>query len=200
VTELLIDAPTLAQRLGIPIEKQTTDVLATIEGAIYDSQAKVMGELNRDSLTGRPETVQGLTADASYPLTDARAWPQAAEYFDDELAVVESRVSTLDEGLFDVDFIVGLNVSGQPHHPITRFVARDAEEQLGANARFCARTGIERIINSVSAGGQSVSYDKASARKNGDTGGVVGLESLRRFRRFALYQRPMRPFNPWPYV
>lgn len=191
---LLVDPDEVARRLGleVPLDAAT---LARVEDAISDAQADVQGFLGRP-LVAETVTLTGLWADAMWPLTDKRAWPQAREYLDDRYRVVSSVVNAVDADRFDVTFLVGLDVAGDPDlEPIRRFIRAAAVEGLRRDATF---TAAGRAVTSVSAGGQSVSYEGAAGE--GAAGGVPTLASLKRWKRRAIRQPAARPFDPWPYA
>lgn len=162
--------------------------------AIEDAQNKVQAYLNRP-LVATDRTLTGLTPDERYSLDDKRAWFQVD--FQDRYRVGSWVANANDPTLFDVTFRVGLDVASDPElAPILSFIGKDAAADLRADPAF---TAAARAVSSVSAGGQSVSYE------NAPTGGeAVGapppLSSLKSWKRHAIYQAPAPRTPPWPYA
>ena len=192
---LLVSADAVATRLRIPLPL-SEPVRADIEDAITDAQADVQGYLGR-SLEATLHTDRGLEPDTAWPLGDKRAWPQAAGHFNDRYRVVSWVANAQDPGLFDVTFAVGLDVGNDPDlAPIVRFITRSAMQALRASATFAEAA---RGVTSVSAGGQSLSYDHASTA-DGAAGSLPNIKTLSRWRRHNIGQSggPLAP--RWPYA
>ena len=68
----------------------------------------------------------GLWADDAWPLDDKRAWPQVSGRWDTRFKVVSYTPNVTDPALFDVTFLVGLDVAN---------IAAQYELAAGAEAR-----------------------------------------------------------------
>lgn len=191
---LLVTADDVATWLSIPLPLDIP-VQSRIERQIRTSQNKVQTYLGRP-LVATDRTLTGLWADERYPLEDPKAWPQARDTIEDRLRVV-SYTAEPSTGTFAVTFKVGLDVANDPElEPIIDYVLVDAAASLRRDPLF---TQVARVVSSVSAGGQSVSYEKAEAAA-GQAGGALTIDSLKRWKRLAIYQRPSAPITPWPYA
>ncbi|SEE84270.1 hypothetical protein SAMN05216483_6748 [Streptomyces sp. 2131.1] len=185
----LVTSPeAVAKELGVPLPltaEQRDDLLT----AIRKAQADVVGYL------GQPVVPQLVTRTALTPyvggtdrLEDATLWPFDV---DDLVQVSTYRVRT--DGAYDVDFLVGLD--GAAVDPIVRYVTTHAAESERLRPGGVGSQG--RRVSSVSAEGQSISYE--SAPTTGQAGALPELTSLARWKRrlFQPLARPARP--PWPY-
>lgn len=178
----------VADHLGTPLPLPV-DLREEYLGAIEEAQADVEAYLGR-RLVPQAMTLTGVVPCPGIPLTDARAWPLPPTVND---TVMVTACSPLPDGSYRVDVLVGLD--GAATKPIRRFVAAHAAEAL----RTRSPSGEGRRVSSVSADGQSVSYE-ASARP-GEPGALPVIESLRRYRRAAVYQSrrgahaPMLPYG-----
>ncbi|MFE4575726.1 hypothetical protein [Streptomyces chartreusis] len=178
----------VAKELGVPLPltaEQRDDLLT----AIRKAQADVVGYL------GQPVVPQLVTRTALTPyvgrddrLEDADSWPFNV---DDLVQVSAYRVRQ--DGTYDVDFLVGLD--GATIDPIVRYVTTHAAESERLRPGGAGSQG--RRVSSVSAEGQSISYE--SAPTTGQAGALPELASLSRWKRrlFQPLNRPARP--PWPY-
>ncbi|MGW4086970.1 hypothetical protein ACWEGS_28460 [Streptomyces sp. NPDC004822] len=185
----LVTSPeAVAKELGVPLPltaEQRDDLLT----AIRKAQADVVGYL------GQPVIPQLLTRTALTPyvgrddrLEDAGSWP-----FDVDDLVQVSAYRAREGGTYDVDFLVGLD--GASIDPIVRYVTTHAAESERLRPGGVGSQG--RRVSSVSAEGQSISYE--SAPTIGQAGALPELSSLSRWKRrlFQPLNRPARP--PWPY-
>ena len=191
----LVEVEAVAARLGLDATALTPAQLDQIEAAIEDSEARVEMYLARP-LIARTEVVTGLYPSYGYDLSDYRAWPQVAERFDDRYDVVAvAPAADGDDGRFDVTFSVGIDVAGDPEfEPILRFIRQDATAGLRADPTL---PGVARLVKTVSADGQSVTYDAPTGADA--AGAAMTLAVLNRWRRRAAYQRRSVPLTPWPY-
>ncbi|MEU0427115.1 hypothetical protein ABZ235_26515 [Streptomyces canus] len=185
----LVTSPeAVAKELGVPLPltaEQRDDLLT----AIRKAQADVVGYL------GQPVIPQLVTRTALTPiwrhqedLENPDSWPFEA----DDLVQVSAYCDRGD-GTYDVDFLVGLD--GASVDPIVRYVTTHAAESERLRPGVVASQG--RRVSSVSAEGQSISYE--SAPTTGQAGALPELSSLSRWKRrlFQPLNRPARP--PWPY-
>ncbi|MFE6639469.1 hypothetical protein ACFVFT_38100 [Streptomyces tendae] len=185
----LVTSPeAVAVKLGVPLPltpEQRDDLLT----AIRDAQSDVVGYL------GQPVTPQLITRTGLTPhwgrddrLEDADSWP-----FEVDDLVQVSSYRLRDDGTYDVDFLVGFD--GAANDPVVRYVTAHAAESERNRPGGVGSQG--RRVSSVSAEGQSISYESAPA--TGQAGALPTLDSLARWKR-RLYRplgQPVRP--PWPY-
>lgn len=184
----LVTSPeAVADSLGVPLPI-TADQRSALETAIRNAQADVVAYLNRP-VVPRALTLRAATPFYTGNLDDAESWPLPDQ--DDLVEVIAYRPHG--DGTYDVDFLVGLN--GATEETIVRYVTAHAAESERQRPGGVGSSG--RRVSSVSAEGQSISYETAPTA--GQAGALPALESLNRLRR-RLYQplnRPSRP--PWPY-
>ncbi|CAM5235664.1 hypothetical protein [Streptomyces griseomycini] len=185
----LVTSPeAVAGELGMPLPltpEQRDDLLT----AIRKAQADVVAYL------GQPVIPQLITRTALTPyqrgrqeLEDAESWPFEA----DDLVQV-SAYRDRGDGTYDVDFLVGFD--GAANDAVVRYVTTHAAEAERLRPGGVGAQG--RRVSSVSAEGQSISYE--SAPTTGQAGSLPELSSLSRWKRrlFQPLNRPARP--PWPY-
>ncbi|GHH22013.1 hypothetical protein [Streptomyces lanatus] len=185
----LVSSPeAVAKELGValPLNAEQRDDLLT---AIRKAQADVVSYL------GQPVIPQLVTRTALTPywrhhedLEDPDSWPFEA----DDLVQV-SAYRDRGDGTYDVDFLVGFD--GAANDPVVRYVTTHAAESERLRPGGVGSQG--RRVSSVSAEGQSISYE--SAPTTGQAGALPELSSLSRWKRrlFQPLNRPARP--PWPY-
>jgi len=94
------------------------------------------------------------------------------------------------DGSFDVTLRVGLD--GAAELPIQRYVAAHASEALRASGVYG-----QRRVSSVSAEGQSVSYEATPTAAA--AGALPTLESLDSYRTVPVFIRRKPAASPWPY-
>ncbi|MEU9781506.1 hypothetical protein AB0H92_11115 [Streptomyces phaeochromogenes] len=185
----LVTSPeAVAKELGVPLPltaEQRDDLLT----AIRKAQADVVGYL------GQPVIPQLVTRTALTPhwgrddrLEDAASWP-----FEGDDLVQVSAYRDRGNGTYDVDFRVGFD--GAAIDPVIRYVTTHAAESERLRPGGVGSQG--RRVSSVSAEGQSISYE--SAPTTGQAGALPELSSLSRWKRrlFQPLNRPVRP--PFPY-
>ncbi|WP_330335718.1 hypothetical protein OHS33_38720 (plasmid) [Streptomyces sp. NBC_00536] len=183
---LLVSPEQIAEEVGIPLPL-TAAQREALRVDIGKAQADVSSYLGRP-LIPRPHALRGVSPLYGYDLSDARAWP-APSY--DDITTVLSYTPTAD-GHYDVRLLVGLHAAEE--EPIVRYVVAHATEMI----RNKPGSGDgERRVTSVSAEGQSVSYD--SAPVTGQAGALPALDSLSGYRK--LLYRPIvgAPAVAWPY-
>ncbi|MFD0353017.1 hypothetical protein ACFVHW_04595 [Streptomyces sp. NPDC127110] len=183
---LLASPEQVADELGMPLPLSAAQ-REELRAVIAKAQADVSGYLGRPVIP-RPEILRSVVPLFGYHLADPRAWP-APSY--DDIATVLSYTPTT-EGRYDVRLLVGLHAAEE--EPIVRYVVAHAGE-LVRNKPGSASG--ERRVTSVSAEGQSISYDAAPA--SGQAGSLPALDSLAGYRK-RLY-RPIvgAPAVAWPY-
>ncbi|MEU5978431.1 hypothetical protein [Streptomyces sp. NPDC047315] len=185
----LVTSPeAVAKELGVPLPltaEQRDDLLT----AIRTAQADVVAYL------GQPVVPQLVTRTALTPrwgrgeqLEDVDAWPFET---DDLVQVAAYRARP--DGTYDVDFLIGLD--GAAIEPVVRYVTTHAAESERNRPGGVGAQG--RRVSSVSAEGQSISYE--SEPTAGQAGALPALDGLSRWKRrlFQPLTRPARP--PWPY-
>ena len=184
--DLVVDPAKIATKFGL--SDPTPAQLETITDAIIDCQSDVIGYLNRD-LFPVEATLAGIYPAPGWPLDHWKAWPDARVY-DDTIAVVSSVANP--DGTYDVTFKVGLD--GPNDARVARFVKAHAVQSLLNDAN----SGMgKRQITSISAEGQSVSYDKGSVAE-GAAGSLPSLKSLNAIKRRAVYRANRTPVSVWP--
>lgn len=179
----------LKLKVALPLSDEQRE---TLEVAIEDAQADVEGYLNRPLAEPRHEVAQRrYPVFGAQDLRDYRSWPGLIDLYDDRVKV-ESWTDNGD-GSYDVKVLVGLD--GAAERPIVRYVVAHAAESV----RTDPSSGMgKRRVTSVSAEGQSVSYEKGAAAE-GSAGALPTLKSLARYRRLSAFSRPSGATPPWPY-
>jgi hypothetical protein len=184
----LVTSPeAVADELAIPLPL-TPQQRHALENAILKAQADVVAYL-KCPLIPQSLTLRAVTPHWPDNLDDPASWPLPDQ--DDRVTVAAYR--PLGDGTYDVDLLVGLD--GAAEEAIVRYVTAHAAESERQRPGGVGSSG--RRISSVSAEGQSISYD--STPTTGTAGAPPALASLAGLRR-VLYQplnRPPRP--PWPY-
>ncbi|MEU1592776.1 hypothetical protein ABZ468_07920 [Streptomyces sp. NPDC005708] len=196
-TSLLLDLPlglglvtspeAVAKMLGVPLPI-TADQRGDLEAAIRNAQSDVVAYL------GRPVVPRIVSLSAATPcwtdnLEDTDAWPLPEQ---DDIVQV-SAYKDRGDGTYDAEFLVGLD--GATEQPIVRYVTAHAAESERQRPGGVGSEG--RRVSSVSAEGQSISYEQAPPA--GQAGALPTLDSLSRLRRklYAPLNRPHRA--PFPY-
>ncbi|MET9776144.1 hypothetical protein ABZ023_18120 [Streptomyces sp. NPDC006367] len=183
----LVTSPeAVADDLGVPLPLTPAqrDDLST---AIRKAQADVEGYLGQ-SLVPKIVTHTGVRPYRTTGLNDPEAWPIISDDWA-EVAAYRDR----GDGTYDVDFLIGLN--GAAEKAIVRYVTAHAAESERNRPGGTGAQG--RRASSVSAEGQSISYE--SAPTAGQAGALPTIDTLSRLKR-RLWQPvgpPPRP--PWPY-
>ncbi|MFJ4880063.1 hypothetical protein ACIP93_33315 [Streptomyces sp. NPDC088745] len=185
----LVTSPeAVAKELGVPLPitpEQRDDLLT----AIRKAQADVAAYL------GQPVVPQLVTRRALTPyrdrdedLEDAESWP-----FETDNLVRVCAYRPRESGTYDVDFLVGFD--GAANDAVVRYVTTHAAESERNRPGGVGAQG--RRVSSVSAEGQSISYE--SGPTAGQAGALPTLDSLSRWKR-RLFQPLNRPARaPWPY-
>lgn len=185
-TGLLASAEEIADKLGVSLPL-TAAQREKYRDAIAEAQKDIVGYLGRP-LVPHPESLLSVTPLYGYAFTDSRAWPVQGL---DDVASVVSYADNLD-GTYDVRLLVGLD--GAAEEPITRYVVAHATEGIRNSPETA---GGERRVTSVSAEGQSISYDSAPAA--GQAGALPTLDSLSGYRKRLYRPIAVTPATPWPY-
>ncbi len=194
----VVDVDHLARRLGLPVPVTDPEVAFTLSEAIADRQAVV------ESYLGIPVTPVEFTESGLWPLM--QGWDLANE----PVVAITSTVAELNDaslptGRFTITYTAGLDgANGVQYAPIRRWVLAHAAASVEVRRMLRAvspATG--RVIKSLSAEGQSVSYDDDLAQAGGasvtgqlaaatDGLGLPTLASLDRWRRAnrRSYSRP----------
>jgi hypothetical protein len=173
----------LANQLGI--ESPTAKQEDRIYEEILNAQADVEDYLNRSLFTYTVSRTNEWK-DYRFPPDNFRAWPWATDEYDDDIAVTASTENP--DGTWNVTLKVGFD--GANTNGVVRYVKAHVREVLRNDPDF---TAIARRISSVSAEGQSISYDKGSVAE-GAAGASATLDSLRRHRRHSAHRAQSRTF------
>lgn len=186
-TGLIASAEEVAEELGVSLplsavqrERYWTKIRA--------AQSDVSSFLGRP-LVPTPRRLLAVTPLWGYALNDPQAWP--IQHYDDVVTVL-GYVDDLD-GTFTVDLLVGLDAAAE--EPIVRYVVAHAAEAIRNDPT--APESATRRVTSVSAEGQSISYD--SAPQAGQVGALPTLDSLSGYRPRLYRAIATATANPWPY-
>ncbi|MFM9647754.1 hypothetical protein ACKI1S_16600 [Streptomyces galilaeus] len=185
----LVTSPeAVADDLGVPLPLTPAqrDALMT---AIRKAQSDVEGYLGR-SLVPRVVTRTAVTPywRPSEDLTDPEAWP-----FETDDVWRVSAYRDRGDGTYDVDLLVGLD--GAAEDPVVRYVTAHAAESERNRPGGVGAQG--RRVSSVSAEGQSISYE--SAPTAGQAGALPTIDTLSRLKRRLWQPLNIPPRPPWPY-
>ncbi|WNZ14976.1 hypothetical protein [Streptomyces sp. 11x1] len=186
-TGLIASAEEMADELGVTLPL-TAALRERYWTKIRAAQADVSSYLGRP-LVPTPRRLLDVTPLWGYALNDPQAWP--IQQFDDVVTVI-GHVDNLD-GTFTVDLLVGLDAATE--EPIVRYVVAHAAEAI-RNDPTAPESGTRRVT-SVSAEGQSISYD--SAPLAGQVGAPPLLDSLSGYRPRLYRTIATASANPWPY-
>ena len=187
--DLVVSADDVASKLGLTAITSTQR--ERIEEEIVARQTDAANYINRD-IFGVLDTATGMLPRYGFPMSDWRAWPALLDRYDDRVTVLAYRVGA-DGGSYDVDVLVGLDGRNEP--ALTRFVMQSAVEGL----RNDGSSGLgKRLVTSVSAEGQSVTYDKLTA-KSTDSGGQPDLDSLASLKRMSVFRTRASSNAEFPY-
>lgn len=183
----LVGSPeAVADALGAPLPL-TSAQRAAYEEEIRNAQADVAAHINRP-LVPSATTLCGVTPRWADALDNIDTWPV---HLNDIAEVVSYRANP--DGTYDVDLLVGLN--GAQEETVVRYVVAHAAESLRQRPDQSAGPG--RRVSSVSAEGQSISYESAPAV--GQAGALPTINSLSRLRRLVFEPLSRPPHAPWPY-
>ena len=181
----------VARKVGLDPDALTDDQETAILDAILDAQSQVQAFLNRESLFQTARSITDQYPDTTYELTDWHAWPDVLAAVDDDFTVVSSAIQA--DGWYTVSVLTGIDA--RTITPIRRWIVRTAAEQLRSDPDSAIGT---RRVSSLSAEGQSISYEKGSEAQ-GTPGNVPPLDSLARWRRPVIYRRTTVSAGAWPY-
>ncbi|WP_030372335.1 hypothetical protein [Streptomyces rimosus] len=186
-TGLLASAEQVADKLGVPLPL-TAAQREQYRNVIAEAQADVVAYLGRP-LVPEPRQLHEVYPLFGYDLDDPQAWP--VQHLDDMVTVVQHTENA--DGTYDVQLLVGLD--GAMEEPIVRYIVAHASESIRNTATTDGSSG--RRVTSVSAEGQSISYDAAPLA--GQAGALPTMESLAGYRRRLYRPIPTIPAAPWPY-
>lgn len=185
--DLIASAEQVADALNVPLPI-TAAQRERYWQKIREAQADVLAYIGRP-LIPTPQQLLSAMPMFGYSLDDPQAWP--IQRYDDVVSVV-SYVNNLD-GTYDVQLLVG--VDGSSEQPIVRYVVAHAAEALRNDP--ASDTDGSRRVSSVSAEGQSISYDTAPAP--GQPGALPTIDSLSGYKRRIYRPLTTAPTAPWPY-
>jgi hypothetical protein len=187
-TGLIASPEQLADELGVPLPLDAVQ-RETFRDSLAKAQADVAGYLKRP-LVPKPMVLRNVGLRPFYPLSDARAWPLPD--VDDSVSVAGWEQN--DDETYTVRILVGLNAAAE--EPIVRYVvAHAAERHRNSPAGEAAAGG--RRVSSVSADGQSISYEASPVA--GQAGALPTLDSLGDYRKRLWRTIATAPASPWPY-
>lgn len=172
---------------------------AKVEQRIQGAQSKVLAHLGRDRFEAQTIVTPGLWFDTRYQPTDPDAWPDAP-MFNDTARYIAHMPNADDPDLYDVTWHVGLDLgTDSTLQPIKDWILFDAAESLVGDPLF--PTAPARVT-SISAGGQSISYDKRPGAPGvaAANGAPITLEDLNRWRRINIGGPSTPTPAPWPYA
>lgn len=199
---LIIQADTVARLAGLP-RPLDADTQWRVEQAILDAQSDVTAHLGQP-ITPLVATESGLwPQSASLSLTDRRQWVLCNTPVIEILTAEPETLDPFPVGTYTVSYTYGLNVVTDPQMaPVRRWITASvlASPAVAAIYAVSDPTGSGgRLVNSLSAEGQSVSYGAvkvpaaatAGAAGSGAPGAVPLLSSLDRWRvaRRRVFQR-----------
>lgn len=197
VTGLVVSPEAVGVELGLGLPL-TAAQRSTLTTQIRASQGRVRAYLNRPLIPER-RTFTNHVPDTRYDTLTTRAWPGILEEADDRFEVLSATESS---GVWTVVALVGLDCVDADETQIVRdFITADAADR----ARTTPELGLgERVVTSVSADGQSVSYERRAQAPAGGIGGArtgapMTLQEMQRFRRRTVYTSP-RVAPRFPYV
>jgi hypothetical protein len=178
---LVVTVADVATRAGLDAADPAT--AAVVEAAIRDATA------DAEAYLGRPVTPQRITENHLAP--SPHGWPLSV----DPLIVIETVTAELDgagqpTGLYTVTYQAGLNAVLPEYGPIRRWITASAAFTHPAVRRLVGTAG--RVVQSVSAEGQSVSYAAAPDADRTPTAGVPAMATMD-FWRVAGRRAYLRP-------
>ncbi|MCD9904628.1 hypothetical protein LUR56_40150 [Streptomyces sp. MT29] len=185
----LVTSPeAVADELGVPLPLSTAqrNALMTAIGKAQDDVTAYLGRslvpqlVTRTAITPYWRSHEDLSKLESWPV-EIGDWATVSAYRD------------RGDGTYDLDLLVGLD--GSAERPIVRYVTAHAAETERNRPGGVGSQG--RRVSSVSAEGQSISYESAPAA--GQAGALPAIDSLARLKR--LLWQPLGPpaRAPWPY-
>ncbi|MFJ3793568.1 hypothetical protein [Kitasatospora sp. NPDC090091] len=186
-TGLVASPEEVAEKVGIPLPL-TVVQRETLRTAIEDAQADVETYLVRP-LVPKLAALSGVRPEPGLDLATWQAWAYCGP--DDDFTV--DGWTLRPDGTYDVQLRVGLD--GAAERPIRRFVVAHAAESIRNTP--ASGTGSGRRVSSLSAEGQSISYE--SAPSAGQAGALPVLATLDGYREPPVYVRPRAAAAPWPY-
>ncbi|MEU9925152.1 hypothetical protein AB0H51_28355 [Streptomyces griseoluteus] len=188
-TGLVASPEQLADELGVPLPLTPVQREA-FRDKLSKAQADVAGYLKRP-LVPTPKTLRGVTPMPFEPLEKARAWPVPDV---DDIVTVVSYTQDPD-GTYTVRLRIGLDAAAED--PIVSYILVHAAERIRNSPGAEATASGGRRVTSVSAEGQSISYETAPAA--GQAGALPTLDSLGDYRKRLWRTLPTATAAPWPY-
>ncbi|MFE2723904.1 hypothetical protein [Kitasatospora sp. NPDC059327] len=187
-TGLVTSPEAVADHAGIPLPltEAQRDGLRT---AIEDAQADVEAYLSRP-LVPRLAMLNSVRPAPGMDLGSWQAWAHCGP--DDDFTV--DGWTARPDGTYDVRLRVGLD--GAAERPIRRYVTAHAAETI-RNTPASGSGASGRRVSSLSAEGQSISYEAAPSA--GQPGALPVLVTLDGYRQPPVYVRPRPAAAPWPY-
>ncbi len=188
-TGLVASPEQLADELHVPLPLSAAQ-RETFRTALEKAQAEVAAYLQRP-LVPVPQTLRQVAPTPFFALTDPRAWP--VPDVDDAVKVVSYELGADDA--YTVRLLIGLDAAAEA--PIVHYVIAHAAERIRSGPGGEEVAGGGRRVSSVSAEGQSISYEAAPAA--GQAGALPTLDSLHTYRRRLWRPLPTAAASPWPY-
>lgn len=179
---LILSPEALATKIGVALPL-TTERRSTLRDAIVAAQADVCAYLGRDSLVPTQRTETGL-------------WDAGPEWLLNCDEDVISIVSTIPEqdlggaptGTYTVIYLAGLDAANDPAlEPIRRYVIAHAKNQPEVTDLWRVATNTKGRVKTLSAEGQSVTFETPSLggggkTGSGDPGSLPNIATLDRWR------------------
>lgn len=186
-------AEDVGRRLGL--STLTDEQTEHITDAIIEAAADVELAIGRPIIPVRHTLTRRSPSVLGGDLSDARTWRLLEEFDDKARVVTYTALTGVDAGLYDLVVDVGLD--GAKEAPIVRWITAAA----AATIRNRPELGMgKRLVQSVSAEGQSVSYASGSVA-DGAAGSEPNLTKLARYYgKRAAYRRPRAPEPVFPYT
>lgn len=156
---LIIQADTVARLAGLP-RPLSTDDQWRVEQAILDAQSDVTAYLGQP-ITPLLATENGLYPQSAYlSLTDRRQWLLSNVPVIEVLTAEPEGLEPFPIGTYTVTYTYGLNVVTDPlMEPVRRWIRASVLASPEVSAVYATSIGSGgRVVTSVSAEGQSISY------------------------------------------
>lgn len=189
VDDLLVEA-------NIDPAEASTVQRAKLTRWVRASMSKVLLFLNRESFETYPMVLTDQWRDDRWDADDfVRAWPGTTGMFPDRAQYVSHTLMPGETDLFEVTFRIGLSLDSPGAGAIRDYIIEDVYARIPGDHLF---PDVERLVTSVSGGGQSVSFEKRAASPDA-AGGQLTIGTLARFKRYAVGVSPTTSRAPFPY-